>query len=196
MLDAAASPDPVIRERILAVSAELFAEHGYDAVSLREICEAARVSKGAIYHHFASKEDLLAAIVISSLEELLDHVGQPQPPDITAADRLRAFICGQAELAQSRPTGFRVAMSRFASLGAAKGQVEALRRAYVRSVRRIFTDGVESGEFRSIDIRAATRMVLAILYWLARWYEPGGGLSAVDIAAAHADLMLNGMRAP
>lgn len=198
MLDAAVPvSDPAARERILAVGAELFAEHGYDAVALRTICEAARVSKGAIYHHFTSKEDLLSAIVVSSLEALLRHAGSGNVAGATAGERLRAFIVGQAKLAETQTSGFRVAMSRFAVLGdaAAQARIDELRRSYVRAVRRIFADGVASGEFAPINIRAATRMVLAILYWLARWYETGGRTSAVQVAAAHADLMLRGMLA-
>lgn len=192
-----AVPDAVVRERILAVGARLFSEHGYEAVTLRQICEAARVSKGAIYHYFASKEDLLAAIVISSLEQLLEHMARNAQAGRTAGDRLRGFIVSQAEFFEEHTAGFRVAMARFATVGdaAARGQIEALRRAYVRAVRSLVADGIASGEFRNVDARAATRMVLAILYWLARWYEKGGRSTAVEIAAGHADIMLRGMSA-
>jgi AcrR family transcriptional regulator len=194
---APAVPDAVVRERILSVGATLFSEHGYEAVTLRQICEAARVSKGAIYHYFASKDDLLAAIVISSLEQLLEHMARNAQAGRTAGDRLRGFIVSQAEFFEEHTAGFRVAMARFASVGdaAAQRQIEALRRAYVRAVRSLVADGIASGEFRDVDARAATRMVLAILYWLARWYEKGGRSTAVEIAAGHADIMLRGMSA-
>jgi AcrR family transcriptional regulator len=192
-----AVPDSVVRERILAAGARLFSEHGYEAVALRQICEEARVSKGAIYHYFASKEDLLSAIVISSLEQLLEHMAQNAQAGRTASDRLRGFIVSQAEFFEVHTAGFRVAMARFASVGdaAAQGQIDALRRAYVRAVRSLFADGIASGEFWDVDVRAATRMVLAILYWLARWYEKGGRATAAEIAAGHADIMLRGVSA-
>jgi AcrR family transcriptional regulator len=47
------------RERLLAEAKRLFRERGYAATSLEQIAEAAEVTKGAIYGHFASKEDLL-----------------------------------------------------------------------------------------------------------------------------------------
>ena len=46
-----------------------------------------------------------------------------------------------------------------------------------------------------MDVRAATRMVLSLLYWLARWHEAGSRTGAVAIAQAHADLMLRGVEA-
>src|ERR1700721_1503815 len=47
------------RQRLLAQAQRLFRERGYAATSLEQIAEAAEVTKGAIYGHFASKEDLM-----------------------------------------------------------------------------------------------------------------------------------------
>ncbi|HBF1290584.1 TPA: TetR/AcrR family transcriptional regulator [Clostridioides difficile] len=47
---------------ILDVSTRLFTEKGYDATSLQDIINDTKLSKGAIYHHFASKEEILEAI--------------------------------------------------------------------------------------------------------------------------------------
>ena len=50
------------RKRLLELSAELFIDRGYDAVSLRDIADAAGVTKGAIYGHFRSKGQLLVEV--------------------------------------------------------------------------------------------------------------------------------------
>lgn len=49
-------------ETILTVSTKLFLEKGFDKTSMRDIAEAANVSKGAIYHHFKSKDDVINAV--------------------------------------------------------------------------------------------------------------------------------------
>ena len=51
------------RQRLLAEAQRLFRERGYAATSLEQIAEAAEVTKGAIYGHFASKEDLLLSAI-------------------------------------------------------------------------------------------------------------------------------------
>jgi len=56
------------RAAIMAASADLFSQGGYDVTSVMQICHKAGVSKGAFYHHFPSKQDLFLAI----LEEWLD----------------------------------------------------------------------------------------------------------------------------
>jgi AcrR family transcriptional regulator len=50
------------RERILDVALDLFTEQGFDGTSMREIAERLHISKPAIYHHFASKEEILMAL--------------------------------------------------------------------------------------------------------------------------------------
>ena len=58
------------RAAIMAASAALFSQAGYEAASVAQICEQAGVSKGAFYHHFPSKQDLFLAILEDWLEGL------------------------------------------------------------------------------------------------------------------------------
>ena len=51
------------RERLISEAQRLFRERGYTATSLEQIAEAADVTKGAIYGHFSSKEDLLLSAI-------------------------------------------------------------------------------------------------------------------------------------
>ena len=92
------------RERIQAVAVELFAEHGYDKTSLREIAERLEVTKAALYYHFNTKE----AIVVSLFEDLIAGIdsiiswAQDQPHTLeTRQEILRRY----ARLARERPRG-------------------------------------------------------------------------------------------
>jgi len=53
------------RSRLLAAAAELFADHGVDAVSVDAVAEAAGRTSGAVYAHFGSKQGLLLALLDS-----------------------------------------------------------------------------------------------------------------------------------
>lgn len=50
-------------EKIISVSAKLFTEKGYDETSMQDIVDALGMSKGAIFHHFKSKEDIFNAVI-------------------------------------------------------------------------------------------------------------------------------------
>ncbi|MFW5714229.1 MAG: TetR/AcrR family transcriptional regulator [Brevefilum sp.] len=58
------------RQLILDASMDLFAQNGYDATSMSEICQAAQISKGAFYHHFPSKQALFLALMATWLNDV------------------------------------------------------------------------------------------------------------------------------
>jgi AcrR family transcriptional regulator len=70
----AAAADTHTRARLLAVSVELFNRHSYEGTSLQMIADELGFTKGAIYHHFRTREDLLHAIVGPLLEQLEDVI--------------------------------------------------------------------------------------------------------------------------
>jgi AcrR family transcriptional regulator len=86
------------RKQLLDAAAELFAERGAD-VSVAEIADRAGVGKGTVFRHFASKEDLIAAIV----GDLLDDLVRAAVGAADAADPLREFmVYGVGRLADNR----------------------------------------------------------------------------------------------
>ncbi|HZY31528.1 MAG TPA: helix-turn-helix domain-containing protein, partial [Candidatus Methylomirabilis sp.] len=62
------------RERILRQSLQLFARKGYDATSVREICEAAGLAKPTLYHFFGSKEGVYRCLVDGSLDDFRQQI--------------------------------------------------------------------------------------------------------------------------
>lgn len=78
--DGAEAPVP---QRLLAAATRLFAEQGYDRTSVQEIVEAAGVTKGALYHYFGSKDDLLHEVyarVLRVQQERLDAFANADEP--------------------------------------------------------------------------------------------------------------------
>jgi AcrR family transcriptional regulator len=70
MVDRRVERGRATRERLLAAGRELFGSQGYDATSIEAILQAAQVTKGSLYHHFATKEALFDAV----LERLIAEV--------------------------------------------------------------------------------------------------------------------------
>ena len=75
------------RTKIMQVAEACFASQGYDATGLAEICRRAGVSKGAFYHHFASKQALFLALLNAWLERLDAQMEaiRAESPDVTTA---------------------------------------------------------------------------------------------------------------
>ncbi|QMU72983.1 TetR/AcrR family transcriptional regulator [Streptacidiphilus sp. P02-A3a] len=88
------------RARIVDVALELFAEHGYEKTSLREIADRLGVTKAALYYHFRTKEDILAGIVDSMAAPIDDAIawGREQPYSPELRDEIvRRFAEGMSD---------------------------------------------------------------------------------------------------
>jgi AcrR family transcriptional regulator len=79
------------RQRLLAEAQRLFRERGYAATSLEQIAEAAEVTKGAIYGHFASKEDLLLSAIEADRDAPPEYVAMLNDQSRPLRERLAEF---------------------------------------------------------------------------------------------------------
>lgn len=81
-------------ENIITISAKLFAEKGYDKTSMQDIADAVGMSKGGIFHHFSSKEDIFNAVMERQFEQITETVKKwlDEMHGLTAKEKLRGLI--------------------------------------------------------------------------------------------------------
>jgi AcrR family transcriptional regulator len=91
------------REQIRTIALELFAEHGYDKTSLREIAERLGVTKAAVYYHFRTKEEILVSLIEDFLHEVDDIVGWAASQPAGPATR-NGVLLRYSELLEGRTT--------------------------------------------------------------------------------------------
>ncbi|MDN3358657.1 TetR/AcrR family transcriptional regulator [Actinomadura sp. DC4] len=94
------------REKIQAVALELFAEHGYEKTSLREIAERLDVTKAALYYHFNTKEDIVVSLfdsLLADMDETIAWLGE-QPHTL---ETRRELVERYARLTRQWPPGMR-----------------------------------------------------------------------------------------
>src|ERR1039457_7405495 len=80
------------RQEILRTAARLFQQRGYDATSMNDVAAALKLSKGGLYHHFQSKDEILFEIMNHAMEITQERVLAPVRSISGAEDRLRALI--------------------------------------------------------------------------------------------------------
>lgn len=82
--------NPNRRQELLDVAEALFYQHGYEQTSMQDISAKAGVTKGALYHHFKSKEEVLDAIVKSMMEQSIEQIRNiALEPSLNAIEKIK-----------------------------------------------------------------------------------------------------------
>lgn len=191
------APDPLdIREQqLLAIARALFARHGYDRTSLRDIAEEAKITKAALYYYFPNKDALFERIVLESMQSLYDEASIAVAQAGTPTERIRAFMEASANV-QDHARDRWIAGSNAFWQGAKEGQRLAalrLRDSYENLLRRCITEGVATGELRPVDPAMTGRLLLSALNHMPRWHKPDGKLSAVEVMHQFLDILMLGL---
>ena len=102
-LEQSRRPGKTAREEILDAAAELFTNLGYASTSTRRIADAVGVRQASLYHHFATKDDILDALLAGTVDEPLRLAAELLAEKGPAAPRLHALVVGDVtQLCASR----------------------------------------------------------------------------------------------
>jgi TetR/AcrR family transcriptional regulator, cholesterol catabolism regulator len=183
-------------EEVYAAALRLFREKGYHATSMQDIAAAVGLYKGSLYHYIDGKEELLARVFERGMGALLADVeGIAADTACGPSTQLRLIVEAHVEAVANNLDALTVYLHEWRALaGESLVNVRAQRERYTRLVSDIVARGVQAGEFRVSDVRIATLGVLGMCNWLCQWYSPAGRLSAREIGARFADMILDGMR--
>jgi len=180
---------------VISCAAELFAREGFENVGVGRLAEAVGISKAGVYHYFRAKQDILDAIVVSTLDGLMDAVVAATGEGRAPRDRFVSFMTAHAAYFEANYWAFTAMLVGFGGLGsrAKRDAVVDQRDRYEGLLREIIEEGVETGEFRPVHVPTASRAALSMLNWMARWFDPTGPERATDVAARYAELLLDGI---
>ncbi|HEX6682724.1 MAG TPA: TetR/AcrR family transcriptional regulator [Candidatus Limnocylindrales bacterium] len=183
------------REKILEAALDLFAEKGYDATGVQEIVATAGVTKGALYHHFSAKEDILFEIYgsvfegqLAALDEILETGQDPAWTLRAVIDNLVTSTAASAKAAAI----FSREVSRLDPVRYKELQSDW--RRYQDSVRALIRQAQADGVFAAdASPEIVSWAIFGVTTSLHTWYRPDGPKSASDIAQELADLVLAGL---
>ncbi|MDK1292806.1 MAG: TetR/AcrR family transcriptional regulator [Actinomycetota bacterium] len=181
------------RGRILLEAAALFSANGFNGTSMSELAAAVGITKSSLYHHFPSKQALLAEIIEVTVSRVTPLVQKVAEMDLPASDRLRrAIVLHTVEAIRDQDAiACFVEEGRYLEREFMETHV-VKRDAYEQVFRKLFEDGIESGEFVKRDIGIAVKAVLGMCNSVVRWYKPDGDYSAQEIADEFADFAVRG----
>src|SRR5215472_9845213 len=141
-----------LRRALIQAGRQILAEGGVESLSLREVARRAKVSHAAPYHHFDDKADLIAAIVLSGLEDFSHSLRVDPSPDSNALQRMTEMGLAYVRFAIANPQLFRLLMRPElwgeASRGPASQAMEKAMSATYEMLRETVKAAVDEGSVR------------------------------------------------
>jgi len=146
-----ATPEIRSNDRILLGALQLFSSKGYDATSVREICEAAGVTKPTLYHFHGSKEGVYRALVDGTLEAFHASMVRDLEAPVSAEEKLRRVARGYFDNARQHRELMRFILSLVHSPPGSAPRTDFPRfyEQMVGQIARCVEAGVAAREFRA-----------------------------------------------
>lgn len=193
-------PTPAARRQaILEAAIGVLAQHGFDAATTDDIARAAGLSKGGLYWHFKSKDDILTAVLMQLFDQELGVLQGLITTEGAVAPRLRQLVAqGVAavlELEQLLPV-----MLEFYAMAARQSDIRQFLQHYYQRYHRLLTQLIEQGfargEFRHGAADTAALTLIGQLEGLGLlWAIAPELVRLADQSASALDLLLGGLMA-
>jgi AcrR family transcriptional regulator len=193
--DAPVRPPSARRDDIVEAATQLFARDGYHAVGMRAIAEAVGIRSSSLYHHFPSKQALLAAIArdyshafITEHLPILQGEGAPD-------ERLRRVLRNQIiyfwHHRLQREVGLRGLRDLKADDPDSHRQIQADLRTYQHAVTDLIQEGVDAGIFQADNVGMSARAVIGMIVSVNDWFQPGQRFTIEEVADEYATLAVD-----
>ncbi|MBT2517789.1 TetR family transcriptional regulator [Streptomyces sp. ISL-90] len=184
------------QQGILEVAVAAFNQYGYDATSMGVLADRLGLSKSAIYHHFASKDEILERALDEALSSLEGVLSEADAAHGRAADRLDQVLRGAVHvLVEKLP--YVTLLLRVRGNTEVERRALERRRAFDRRVMALVTEARDEGSLRSdIDARIVERLLFGMINSIVEWYRPGGKEDADRLADDVIAVALDGLRMP
>jgi AcrR family transcriptional regulator len=182
--------------RILRAAVKLFAEKGFDATTVQEVVAYAEVTKGALYHYFDSKDDLLYEIYHSLIGLQTAELDRIIAEGRDAPETVRAIMVNLVVTTAARIDETAVFVREMHKLNSERmAAFRADRRRYQTTFRDVIAKAQAAGEFSSVTpADTAVLIALGVVNQLPTWYRPDGPKSPEQLGAEIADFVLAALR--
>jgi TetR/AcrR family transcriptional regulator, cholesterol catabolism regulator len=183
------------RQEILRTSARLFQQQGYDGTSMNDVASALRLSKGGLYHHFQSKDEILFELMNHAMDITEERVIAPVKAIPDPEERLRMLIRRHiAVVLSERDREITVMLHENHPLPPSlRKRINARKKDYVHFVENLIAE-VQRGRGTKLGTtpRAAAFALLGMINWIYQWYRPEGSLQEEGLVKQYTEIFFQG----
>lgn len=184
---------PEIREKILRSAAKLFAEKGFSTATIVDLATACGSSRGALYHYFDTKEEILGRILGEHVSTMLDELESIGEARLDPEDHLRAVARKIMELNAVNNAEQIVLLNDWNQLDATlQAEIGTQQRRIISIVRDALARLDTSHRMTPKFATTYAMSLLGSLNYTYAWFDPEGPVSPQDYADQVIDIFLHG----
>ncbi|MEO3758353.1 TetR family transcriptional regulator KstR2 [Mycobacterium sp. B14F4] len=184
------------RDELLELAAAMFAERGLRATTVRDIADSAGILSGSLYHHFASKEEMVDEVLRGFLDWLFARYQQIVDTEPNPLERLKGLFMASFEAIEHRHAQVVIYQDEAKRLAGQErfSYVEQRNQEQRKMWLDLLNQGIEEGYFRpDIDVDLVYRFIRDTTWVSVRWYQPGGPLTAEQVGSQYLSIVLGGI---
>jgi TetR/AcrR family transcriptional regulator, cholesterol catabolism regulator len=183
------------RQEILRAAARLFQQQGYDATSMNDVAAALKLSKGGLYHHFQSKDEILFHIMSHAMDITEERVINVVRRIEGVEERLRTLIRLHIQVVLSpEDREITVMLHENHPLPPPlRRKINGRKKDYLHFVEHLVADVQRKRNSSSgVTPRAAALALVGMINWIYQWYKPDGLLTGDALVAQYTDIFFHG----
>ncbi len=188
-----------LRLRIIDAALKSFSTLGFENTRITDIAEQLQMTGPALYHYFATKDELLFACLDQILDQLLADATSASSGLAPAKDRLANVVRTQVAMelkygATAPLINAHLYGPQYLTKMLGEDRQELLnrkQRALIEVYRNLINEGVEAGDFRPMNVKVAAFNMLAIVQYSSVWYRAKKGRKAQDVIDAQVEAVMN-----
>jgi AcrR family transcriptional regulator len=181
-------------QHILRVSAQCFAENGFEATSMRDISRATGLSLSGLYYYFKNKQYLLYLIQNNSFNSILDELQSRLQTVEDPSQRLHLLVQNHIEYFLSHPNEMKVLSHEEDALeDPLREEVGSIKRRYYALARQIFDELVADDLAPGLNPRVAVLSLFGMMNWVYKWHKLGLDPGVEELTSAIVGIFLHGV---
>lgn len=179
------------KRRILDAAAKLFRARGFARATVRELADAVGILSGSLFHHFASKDDILFTVMAEIVADMDRSLAAALERALTCEDRVRALVHNQLTYIHG-PKSDAAAVLVYEWSALSKDRQARLNEGRKRYFRRWQTvlEEAEAQDLITVRPDVLRKLVHGATVWSANWYDAGGAVTLAELEDAVLSMIL------
>jgi AcrR family transcriptional regulator len=180
------------RAQLIDVGRAVFAKRGYEATSMEEIAERAKVSKPIVYEHFGGKEGLYAVIVDREMDYVVRRIVEAIASG-TPRERLESATLAFLTYVRDHPEGFAV-LSQDSPAASTRGRLSSLLNDLAERVGDVFAAAFKDAGYDPTSAPISAHALVGMVTFVGKWWTEVRKPSVEEVAKHTGALAWMGLR--